>query len=116
MQLSVSGQEIKVTKALKDYAAAKLERMQRHFDALIDVKVVLGIEKLKHRADGTVKAARKTVHAVADAADMYAAIDALADKLEAQIRKHKEKLTGRGRAAARKTARKGARGTLSSAG
>jgi putative sigma-54 modulation protein len=106
MQISITGHQINVTRALRDYVGGKLERPMRHFDQLLDVKVVLGLEKLKHRAEATIKASRKTIHAVADAADMYAAIDALADKLDAQVRKHKEKVTSRGRTSARKTARK----------
>jgi len=94
MQINVSGLKVEVTPALRDYVEAKFDRIVRHFDQLHDVSVVLSVEKLTHCAEATIRAAAgKTIHAEAVAADMYAAIDALSDKLDGQIRKHKEKLT-----------------------
>ena len=94
MQITVSGHQVEVTAALRDYAVEKIERIARHFDHVHDVRVVLSVEKLIHRAEATLSAARsKIMHADAEAADMYAAIDALADKVHLQARKHKEKLT-----------------------
>lgn len=94
MQINVSGLKVDVTPALRSYVESKFERILRHFDHLHDVSVTLGVEKLTHKADATLHAAAgKIIHAEAIAEDMYAAIDALADKLDGQIRKHKEKLT-----------------------
>lgn len=101
MQLHISGQQMEVTPALRDYVTAKLERIVRHFEHVIDVNVVLGVEKLLHKAEATVTIAQKVVHADASAADMYAAIDALVDKLDTQVRKHKDKLTDHQRGATR---------------
>lgn len=107
MQIQVSGQQIDVTPALRDYATGKIGRIARHFEHAIAASVVLGIEKLKHRAEATLKVSRRTIHAQADGADMYAAIDVLSDKLDGQVRKHKEKIKNHHRAEAQK-ARKGA--------
>ncbi|MCE3003043.1 MAG: ribosome-associated translation inhibitor RaiA [Xanthomonadaceae bacterium] len=107
MQIQVSGQQIDVTPALRDYATGKIGRIARHFENTIAASVVLGVEKLKHRAEATLKVSRRTIHAEADGADMYAAIDVLSDKLDGQVRKHKEKLKNHHRAEAQK-ARKGA--------
>ncbi len=94
MQIQVSGHHIVVTDALRDYVVAKLEKMERHFEGLFEVAVKLSVQKLVHRAEATVTAARqKVLHAESMGADLYAAIDALADKIDAQVRKHKEKLT-----------------------
>jgi putative sigma-54 modulation protein len=94
MQITVSGHQVAVTPALHDYVVAKLERIVRHFEHLHDVSVTLSVEKLLQRAEATLHcAANKTIHADAQAADMYAAIDTLADKLDRQVKKHKEKLT-----------------------
>lgn len=93
MQIHVSGHQVNVTPPLHDYVVNKLSRVVRHFDHLQSINVVLGVEKLLHHADATINAAGKVIHAVAQAADMYAAIDALADKLDRQVKKHKEKLT-----------------------
>ena len=102
MQITVSGHQVAVTSALNDYVNGKLERIVRHFDHLHDVAVTLSVEKLQQKAEATLHcAANKTIHAYAQAADMYAAIDALADKLDRQVKKHKEKLTNHHRDDAR---------------
>ncbi len=94
MRIEISGHQIDLTQALRDYVAAKLERIERHSDALLDVKVILSVDKLQHRAEATINAAnRTTLHADSIAEDMYAAIDLLADKLDRQVLKFKEKLT-----------------------
>jgi len=94
MQIHVNGHQVAVTPALNDYVSGKFDRIVRHFDHLHDVTVTLSVEKLLHKAEATVRcAAGKTIHADAQAADMYAAIDVLADKLDRQVKKHKEKLT-----------------------
>jgi len=94
MQVQLSGHQIEVTQALRDHLHAKLDRLTRHFDNITSLNVVLSVEKLEHRAEGTLNAAGgASVHAEASDADMYASIDLLIDKLVAQLRKHKEKLT-----------------------
>ncbi len=93
MQVNIQGHQIEVTPALRNHAEAKLERLTRHFDHLHELSIVLSIEKLLHKAEATLLVSGKAMHADATATDMYAAIDALADKLTSQVRKHKEKLT-----------------------
>ncbi len=94
MQIIVSGQQVAVTPALREYVDTKLGRIVRRFDQLHDAAVVLSIEKLFQKAEATLHcAANKTIHADATGADLYAAIDVLADKLDRQVVKHKEKLT-----------------------
>jgi putative sigma-54 modulation protein len=94
MQITVSGHQVAVTPALRDYVTGKFDRIVRHFDHLHDVSVTLSVEKLVHKAEATLHcAANKTIHAIAQGEDMYAAIDALIDRLDRQVKKHKEKLT-----------------------
>jgi putative sigma-54 modulation protein len=94
MRIEINGHQIDVTPALRDYVTAKLERLARHFDALQDVRVILTVDKLEHRAEATINAInRTTLHADSVAENMYAAIDLLADKLDRQVLKFKEKLT-----------------------
>jgi putative sigma-54 modulation protein len=102
MQIQVSGQQLDVTPALREYVAEKFGRIARPFEKTFDARVVLGIDKLKHRAEATVKVAQRVIHAEADAVDMYAAIDVLSDKLDGQLRKHKEKVTDHRKADAQK--------------
>ncbi len=93
MQLTLTGHHMEVSDALKDYVGSKLERLQRHFDHVTDVHCVLTVEKLRHRAEATVHVSGGTIFADAIEEDMYAAIDGLIDKLDRQVKKHKEKLS-----------------------
>jgi ribosome hibernation promoting factor len=93
MQLSVTGHHIEVTPALREYVGTKLARLERHFDHMTDVHCVLTVEKLVHKAEATVYVGGGTIHADSVEQDMYAAIDTLVDKLDRQVKKHKEKLT-----------------------
>lgn len=93
MQIIVSGQQMEVTEPLKKYATEKVGRIQKHFDHMTTTNVVLHVEKNRHMAEATVHAKGATLHADAQGADMYAAIDELADKLDRQVLKHKEKIT-----------------------
>ncbi len=95
MQIEISGQNVDVTQALRAYVTEKLDRVQRYFDNLTSAHVVLRLEKLEHTAEATIRVAGKgrDIHAVADSSDMYAAIDLLADKLDRQVRRHKDKVT-----------------------
>lgn len=95
MQLSVSGHHIEVTDALRSYVDTKFERLERHYDHMTNVHVVLSVEKLIHKAEATVHMSGAEIFADANADDLYAAIDALTDKLDRQIVKHKEKLVER---------------------
>lgn len=91
MNLSISGHHLEVTPALRDYVTAKLERIRRHFDQVIDVNVVLSVDKLRQKAEIALHVRGKDLFAEAVDADLYAAIDALFDKLDRQVLKHKDK-------------------------
>ena len=97
MRIEISGHQIDVTPALRDYVQSKLERLTRHSDHLHDGHVILSVEKLQQKAEATFSLSGRSLHAESVAEDMYAAIDLLADKLDRQVLKHKEKLTGRPR-------------------
>jgi len=93
MQIAITGHHVEVTDSMRDYVHKKMDRIVRHFDHLIDVHYVLTVEKLQHKAEATLKVRGGDLHADAVAADMYAAIDALADKLDRLVKKRKEKDT-----------------------
>jgi putative sigma-54 modulation protein len=95
MQITVSGHHVDVTPALRDYVNTKLSKLQRHFDNITNSAVTLTVEKLVHKAEATVHVAGADLFALAESEDMYAAIDALVDKLDRQLIKHKEKVKGR---------------------
>ena len=91
MNLNLTGHHLNITPALRDYVVAKLDRVTRHFDHVIDVNVVLTVDKLQHKVEVNLHTRGKDIHVEAIDGDMYAAIDALVDKLDRQVLKHKEK-------------------------
>ncbi len=105
MHMSVSGHHVEITPALRSYVEKKLERLVRHFDHVIDANVMLSVEKLQQKAEATVHVRGETIHAIANHEDMYAAIDALIDKLDRRVVKHKEKTRDHHAAEAQKSAR-----------
>ena len=92
MNLNLTGNHLDITPAIRDYVIAKLDRITRHFDHVIDVQVVMSVAKLRHKVEANLHASGKDIHVEAVELDMYAAIDALVDKLDRQVVKHKEKL------------------------
>ena len=92
MNLHITGHHLDITPAIRDYVNAKLNRINRHFDHVIDVSVVLTVDKLSHKVEATIHVRGKDLHAECIDADMYAAIDGLADKLDRQVLKYKEQI------------------------
>ena len=92
MNLQISGHHLEITPAIHAYVTGKLERVTRHFDNVIDVNVILSVDKLKQKAEVTVHLSGKDVFVEAIEEDLYAAIDSLSDKLDRQIQKYKQKV------------------------
>lgn len=108
MQINITGHHIEVTPPLRAYVTEKLQRISRHFDHVISVNVILKVEKpLQQQAEATVNAAGKSLFAQDTDADMYAAIDGLADKLDKQVRRHKDRIRGHHASAAKRAASAG---------
>ncbi|HJW24806.1 MAG TPA: ribosome-associated translation inhibitor RaiA [Rhodocyclaceae bacterium] len=92
MNLQISGHHIEVTPALRDYVQNRLDPVMRHFDRVTGVSVILSVEKLKQKAEVTVHVPGKDIFAENSGDDLYAAIDALFDKLDRQVQKYKQKV------------------------
>jgi putative sigma-54 modulation protein len=92
MNLSICGHHLDLTPALRSYVAQKLERTRRHFEQVIDVAVVLSVDKLRQKAEITLHVRGKDMHAEAVDQDLYAAIDMLFEKLDRQVDKYKAKI------------------------
>jgi putative sigma-54 modulation protein len=91
MNLNLTGHHVEITPAIREYVTSKFARLGRHFDHVIDVNVIMTVEKLKQKIEANVHLRGKDIFAeCADQEDMYAAIDLLVDKLDRQIVKHKE--------------------------
>ena len=93
MQINLSGHHVEITTPLREYVNSKMERLERHFDQVTDIHVVLDVEKLRHKAEATMHISGGDIFADAVEENMYAAIDSLVDKLDRQLKKHKEKIT-----------------------
>ena len=91
MNLSISGHHLEVTPALREYVTAKLDKIRRHFDQVIDVNVFLSVDKLQQKAEVALHVRGKDLFAESIHDDLYAAIDALVDKLDRQVLKYKDK-------------------------
>ncbi|MGE0558584.1 MAG: ribosome-associated translation inhibitor RaiA [Burkholderiales bacterium] len=91
MNLHLTGHHLQITPAIRDHVAHKLEKITAHFDHVIDVNVIMTVEKLKHKVEATVHLSGKEIFCEVHDADMYVAIDHLVGKLDRAILKHKEK-------------------------
>ena len=92
MNLQISGHHLEVTPAIREYVTGKLERVTRHFDNVIDVNVILSVEKLKQKAEVTVHLPGKDIFVEETGEDLYAAVDSLVDKLDRQVVRHKDRI------------------------
>ena len=93
MHLNLTGHHVEITPALRSYLKNKLTRIERHFDNVTDIRCILTVEKLQHKAEAKINVRGSTLYADSIDDDMYAAIDSLIDKLDRQLKRRKEKLT-----------------------
>lgn len=99
MNILITGQHLDLTPAIRDYVETKLERVISHFDQVIDVAVILGIEApaekdKRQRAEVNLRIKGDVLHAECYAENLYAAIDMMMDKLDRQVQKIKGKTQG----------------------
>ena len=97
MNLTISGHHLEVTPALRSYVTEKLDRVMRHFDQVVDVKVLLTVEKQKEkerrqRAECKIHVKGNDMFAQSSHQDLYAAVDDLVDKLDRQVGRHKDRI------------------------
>jgi putative sigma-54 modulation protein len=92
MQINISGRHVEFTDSMKEYLTSKLERLNNHHDRITSTNVIVSVDKLIQKAEATIHVSGKDVFAEATHEDLYAAIDALVDKLDRQLIKHKEKM------------------------
>src|SRR5512135_1790091 len=95
MNLNLTGRHLEITPAIREHVLAKLDKVKRHFDNVIDINVILSVDKLKQQAEASVHVSGKTIFAETEDSNLYVAIDNLVDSLDRQILKHKEKNTAR---------------------
>ena len=95
MNINLTGRHLEITPAIREHVTSKLGKIQRHFDNLIDINVILSVDKLQQKAEATVHLSGKAVFAETEDSNLYVAIDKLVDSLDRQILKHKDKSSAR---------------------
>jgi putative sigma-54 modulation protein len=95
MNLNLTGRHLEITPAIREHVISKLDKVKRHFDNVIDINVILSVDKLKQKAEANVHVSGKAIFAEAEDSNLYVAIDALVDSLDRQVLKYKEKNTTR---------------------
>src|ERR1043165_4695506 len=91
MNLNLTGHQLPITPAIRQYVSSKLQRIPHHFDNVIDVTVIMSVDKLQQKVEATVHVRGRDIFCEATAPNMYAALDGLVDKLDRTIIRHKEK-------------------------
>lgn len=94
MNLAISGHHVAVTPALRQYITGKLDRIRRHFDQVIDVNVIVSVDKMVQKAEINLHVRGRDLFAECSGPDLYAAIDELIDKLDRQVAKYKAQRFG----------------------
>ena len=93
MQIDITGHHVDVTPALRAYVTEKMQKIIRHSDQIISIRVILNVEKLQQLAEATINVGGRMVFANVSATDMYASIDGMVDKLDRQVRRRKDRIT-----------------------
>jgi len=92
MQVSITGRHVELTEPLKNYVHEKLQHLSHSFDQLVDVHVVLSVEKFRQRCEVNMQANGINIHGTHETEDMYASIDGVVDKLNRQLKRYRSKL------------------------
>ena len=91
MNLHLTGHHLQITPAIRDHVAHKMEKITAHFDHVIDISVIMTVEKLQHKVEAKMHLSGKEIFCEVHSEDMYVAIDHLVGKLDRAVIKHKEK-------------------------
>ncbi|MDC1220843.1 ribosome-associated translation inhibitor RaiA [Candidatus Thioglobus sp.] len=92
MQLNLSGHHLDITSSIRQHTSDKLTKIKHHFDSVMNVNMILEVQKDLQKAEATIHVSGADLFAKAQSSDMYVSIDQLINKLDSQIIKHKEKL------------------------
>ena len=95
MKTHITGRHLRLTPAIRDYVEQKLAKAQKYFDHIVWAQVTLAVEKRAHEAEIVIHAPKQTFRALARAVTLYAAVDLASDKIDGQLRKHKERIKNR---------------------
>ncbi len=97
MQVRITGRNIQLTEAMKNYVDKKIKRLEKYLDEPIDIQVILNVEKFRQIAEVNVSSKSGSFYGSEESHDIYASVDMVVDKLEEQVRRKKERLQQRSR-------------------
>ena len=92
MNLSISGRHIDITDGIRDHIGARLEKVKEHFSKVIDVDVILDVQRHGHIAEINLHANGIRINAKESTGDLYSSIDSALSKIDKQVRKHKDRI------------------------
>ncbi len=92
MQVSMTGRHVELTDPLKQYVREKLKHLKHSFDQVVDVHVVLSVEKFRQRCEISIQANKLNIYGSHETEDMYASIDGVVDKLSRQLKRYRAKM------------------------
>jgi len=92
MQVSITGRHVELTEPMKAYVTDKLQHLKHSFDHVLDVHVVLSVEKFRQRCEVSMQANGINIHGSDETEDMYASIDGVVDKINRQLKRYRSKL------------------------
>src|SRR5262245_24286369 len=95
MKLDITGRNIEITPAIREFTQEKLSKLDRWIEEVIEAHVVLFVEKHRHTAEIVVKGRHHTFTGIDETGDMYASIGNAVDKIEKQARREKDKVSAR---------------------
>ncbi len=95
MQIQLTAKQLKITPAIRSYVHEKMQKTQKYFDHIVWGQCFLFVEKRAHKAEILIHAPGQTFRALATAVDLYSAVDLASDKIDAQLKKFKERLKNR---------------------
>jgi putative sigma-54 modulation protein len=90
--IQITGRHVEITDSMKDYAMDKISKIERFMNRIIDINIIMDIQKLEHRVEIILKAGNTKITSRASSTDMYVSIDQAVDKLETQILRYKSRL------------------------
>jgi len=97
MQVRITGRNIQLTEAMKNYVNKKIKRLEKYLEEPISIQVILNVEKFRHIAEVNISSKTGNFYGSEESHDIYASIDMVVDKLEEQVRRRKEKMQQRPR-------------------
>lgn len=92
MKINISGRHIQITEDIRSYIEKRASKIQGIFKSILDLHIVIEHEKRRYFTEITLAMRRATFHAQSETYDLFISLDTVMDKIEKQIRRHKERV------------------------